>query len=136
MTLQDKLAACREEYKRQMATEAQQPAPYKHPAAWREGEPGHEESKADVFRQDKAGHVVAEFYGDWQEVKDNSEYYIEARNLNPKRLAVVQKLLEKVDACVEISKTLNDDREHAVTILGLGNLELAAELLGLTLAQS
>ena len=94
MNIQATLAKCRAELKRQQEMEAKQPVLYTHSSAWREGEPGREEYKADVFRQDKAGHVVAEFYGDWQEVKDNSEYYIEVSGHNPARLKAAEDKLE------------------------------------------
>jgi len=97
MNIQTTLAKCRAELKRQKEMEAKQPVLYTHSSVWREGEPGREEYKADVFRQDKAGHVVAEFYGDWQEVKDNSEYYIEVSGHNPARLAVADRMLAGID---------------------------------------
>ena len=124
MNIQATLAKCRAELKRQKEMEAKQPVLYTHSSAWREGEPGHEESKADVFRQDKAGHVVAEFYGDWQEVKDNSEYYIEVSGHNPARLKVAEDLIGQASENPHpYTEQQKHDAVYAAALLGVEVVE-------------
>ena len=119
MTIQERIARARAELERQEAEEVSMPALYKNPSTWREGEPGQEEWRSDVFREDKSGEVVAEFYS--PDAGRYARYFVRARNLNPARLAVAQICLSRAEAAdlAGAAELADDQAELAERLLGL-----------------
>ena len=131
MNIPATLAKCRAELKRQQEMEAKMPALYKHPSCWREGEPGHEEFRADVFRQDKAGEVVGEFYS-W-DANSYALYFILSRNLNPARLKVAEIAIggaEKCHTAIILGTAPSQDEADNLKLLMEADARTAAALLG------
>jgi len=138
MTIQERLGRTRAELERQEAEEVSMPALYKNPSTWREGEPGQEEWRSDVFREDKSGEVVAEFYS--PDAGRYARYFVRARNLNPARLAVargeLEYAIERRDDLSASSADWNVSPDDKAAMLdemfdGNGGLSIAECLLGL-----
>lgn len=121
------LAAARKEWERQMEMERKGTKLYQNPSTWVERNQPHkdpDEVRSNVFALDGGyGIEVARFRGDSAEA--NAKLYILSRNLNPARLKVVKRLLDRAE------KLSNRFRAHSETIEMTDQLVDALALLGI-----